>query len=218
MDNPASFLWLYGIAGCGKSILTTTAIENTIEDSRANLGTGVAYFYFDFTDREKQMPQKMIRSVLKQLSVQCPETLFLLSVLFSSCQDADRPPSIDELLATLRQLLNSFIDVYIILDALDECREQEELLELLSRIMSWGVDHLHILTSSRPERVIEEGLQHLIKKDDDKIKIQSDLINNDIRTYIKGRLEKDIKLKRWLKYPTVQEQIETSLMAKADGM
>lgn len=185
--------------------------------SRNNVGTGTAYFYFDFTDKDKQLPEKMVRSVLKQLSAQCPEIPYVLSALFSSCQDADRLPSIDELLETLRRILSSFIDVYVILDALDECSEQEDLLGFLSRIMSWGVDHLHILTSSRPERVIEEGIQHLISYDNT-IKVQSDLINDDIRTYIRGRLDSDTKLKRWQKRPDVKNEIEASLMKKADGM
>lgn len=217
MDNRKSFLWLYGIAGCGKTILTSTAIESAIAYSQSNIGTAVAYFYFDFTDKEKQLPDKMIRSILKQLSVQCPETPHVLSMLFSSCEDTDRPPSIDELLETLRHLMRSFCDVYIILDALDECSEREELLEFLERIMSWNVEHLHILASSRPERAIEEGIRYLIK-DDNRVKVQSDLINDDIRTYIRGRLDMDPKLKRWQKRPDVRDEIESCLMDKAEGM
>jgi hypothetical protein len=206
---------LYGIAGCGKTILTSTAVESAIRYSESNAGMAVAYFYFDFTDKEKQLPDKMIRSILKQLSVQCPVTPYALSKLFSSCEDADRQPSMNELLEALRHVMRNFCDIYLILDALDECGEREELLEYLERITSWNVDHLHILVSSRPERALEERLKYLIQ---DKVNIQSDLINNDIRTYIRGRLDMDPKLKRWQKRPEVLNEIENCLMSRAEGM
>ena len=123
----------------------------------------------------------------------------------------------DELLETLRQILHSFYDVYIVLDALDECSNREDLLEYLDRIMSWNAEHLRMLVSSRPERAIEEGIRSLIKGDN-KIKVQGDQVNDDIRTYIRGRLDMDPKLKRWQKRPDVRNEIESFLMNKADGM
>ncbi|PSN59256.1 hypothetical protein BS50DRAFT_641131 [Corynespora cassiicola Philippines] len=45
-----SFLWLYGIPGCGKTILSSTIIEHLRSLSTQPL----LYFYFDFTDSEKQ--------------------------------------------------------------------------------------------------------------------------------------------------------------------
>ena len=217
LDAPKSFLWLYGIAGSGKTILTTTAIECAIKFSQINIGTGVAYFFFDFNDPEKQLPDKMIRSILKQLSVQCPETPEILSMLFSSCEDADRPPTMNELLEVLRQVLRSFYNVYIVLDALDECSNREDLLEYLDRLLSWNTEHLHILVSSRPERAIEEGIRHLVKGDN-KVRVQGDQVNDDIRIYIRGRLDQDPKLKRWQKRLDVWNEIESCLMKKADGM
>ncbi|KAH9885699.1 ankyrin repeat-containing domain protein [Xylariomycetidae sp. FL2044] len=219
MRTPCSFFWVYGIAGCGKTILTTSAIEKVTTYSRDNVGVGIAYYYFDFTDKEKQISEKLICSILKQLSMQCPETPHVLSMLFTSCEDTDRPPSSDELLETLRHVLRSFADVYIIIDALDECSEVEELLEYLGCMMGWGMENLHILASSRPERVLEEGLRPYLKDDArNKISVQSDVISDDLRTYIRGRLATDTKLKRWHKKPEVQAEIETALMQKADGM
>jgi hypothetical protein len=180
-------------------------------------GMAVAYFYFDFTDKEKQLPEKMIRSILKQLSVQCPETPYVMLMLQSSCEETDRPPSIDELLDTMQKIMRSFCDIYIVLDALDECLEREELMEYLEIMASWNLDHLHILASSRPERAIEEGIGHLIKSDS-KIKVQSDLISDDIRKYISVRLLEDTKLKRWQNKLDVQQEIESCLMDKAKGM
>ncbi|OHF00304.1 hypothetical protein CORC01_04493 [Colletotrichum orchidophilum] len=53
MENPRSFIWLYGIPGCGKTILTTTAIEHATKVSKQVLGRATAYFYVDFNEKEK---------------------------------------------------------------------------------------------------------------------------------------------------------------------
>jgi SpoVK/Ycf46/Vps4 family AAA+-type ATPase len=45
--QPSSFLWLYGIPGCGKTVLSSTVIENLKADAG---GDRVLYFYFSFTD------------------------------------------------------------------------------------------------------------------------------------------------------------------------
>ncbi|KXX77180.1 Ankyrin repeat domain-containing protein 50 [Madurella mycetomatis] len=226
VQTPNSFLWLHGIAGCGKTILTTTAIEHAIASSRedANVGMAVAYFYFDFTDKEKQLPGNMVRSILKQVSAQCAETPpYILSQLFSTCEDTDRPPSIDELLDTMRVIIErSFHTVYVFLEALDECAEWGELLEYLERMVSWGVSHLHILASSRPERPIQEGLRGLLNGGN-KVKVQSDLIADDIRVYIRGRLDTEPKLRRWQNlnkpgFSNMRDEIENILSKQADGM
>jgi adenylylsulfate kinase-like enzyme len=77
--NPNSFLWLYGIPGCGKTILASTIIQD-LERCHLNLNIGatpnpsqiyaVVYFYFAFSDDQKQNYEKMIRSLIKQLSQQ----------------------------------------------------------------------------------------------------------------------------------------------------
>jgi hypothetical protein len=218
MDNERSFLWLYGIAGCGKTILTTTAIENVFEYCESKTGYAVAYFYFDFNDKDKQLHGKMIRSILKQLSAQSPETPQPLTQLYSSCEDMDRQPTMEELIDTLRQVMYVFYDVYLIIDALDECSELMELLDVLAQFKSWNISHLHILVSSRPERVIEEEMGYIMEDNDNKMRIQSQLIHEDIRIYIRGRLDTDSSLRRWQRRADVRNEIETTLMERADGM
>lgn len=51
-----------------------------------------------------------------------------------------------------------------------------------------------------------------------KICIQSVLVKDDIRAYVKYRLQTDRGLKRWRKEFDVQQEIENMLVDKADGM
>ena len=177
--------------------------------------SAVLYFYFDFNDAEKQRHEKMIRSLICQVFRYCGNSL--LENLYSSCSNGSRQPSEEALLDTLRQMMTFLEDIYIILDALDECEERDELLTDLEHMLSWGDANLHVLVTSRREQDIEEALKPL-GDPRDIICIQSNLVNADIRTYVHDRLKTDQKLKRWQTKSEVQLEIENTLMEKAHGM
>ncbi|KAJ9654750.1 hypothetical protein H2198_006268 [Neophaeococcomyces mojaviensis] len=67
-DN--SFLWLYGFAGCGKSVLCSAAIQHTLRYTRSQAGSAVAFFFFTFNDESKQDTSALLRALLLQLSGQ----------------------------------------------------------------------------------------------------------------------------------------------------
>lgn len=175
------------------------------------------YFYFDFNDIEKQSQGKMIRSLIVQLSLQCGSTPQSLEALHSSCMDGGRQPTDDGLLATLHQMMKSFEETFIILDALDECLERRELLEVIDKFNGWTDANLHILSTSRREKDIEERVEPLAHEWG-KMSIDSVRVNDDIRAYVHERLQADRGLERWRDKPEVQEEIENILMNKADGM
>ncbi len=217
LSTPASLLWLYGIPGCGKTVLSSTIIHNTIEYRQSRTNSIVLYFYFDFSDVEKQRHEKMIRSLVMQLSSHCSSTPQALESLYSSCMDGERQPLYDSLLETLRQMIGRCEEMYIIMDALDECLDRQELLASIQELFGWKFENLHILATSRMEKDIEESMAPF-NDNRGKICIRSMLVDNDIRTYVRGRLQTDPTLKRWQKQPKVQQEIEDTLMDQADGM
>ena len=210
-----SFLWLYGIPGCGKTILSSTILQNMLEECQAKTTSAVLYFYFDFNDAEKERHEKMISSLISQLSRCCVRSA--LQHLHSSCLNGGRQPTFEGLLETLHQMMTNLGDIYVIIDALDECTDREQLLADLEEMASWNDVSLHILTTSRRETDIEEALNSL-SDERNRISIQSALVNADIRTYTHDRLQNDRKLRRWLKHPKVQLKIEDTLAEKAAGM
>jgi len=215
--NPDSFLWLYGIPGCGKTILSSTIIEDVLYYCSHDPVMAVVYFFFDFNDIEKQKYEGMIRSLITQLSLRCVSTPRVLAALFSSCMNGEQQPTSDTLLTTLQQMAQEFNEIFVILDALDECKERRELLEEIDKIAGWRMGKLHILVTSRREKDIEESLD-ILANDQRKVCIQSALVNDDIRAYVQKRLQSDQNLKRWRNKPDVQEEIKMQLMGKADGM
>jgi hypothetical protein len=113
-------------------------------------------------------------------------------------------------------------EVWIILDALDECRIRkgsptQGLLSWIRDLLSSEKRNVHLLVTSRPEHDVISELSHFAR-DDDIVRIQSDLIADDIGAYVRTRVKQDPGFKRWGARPDVQEAIETRLMEKADGM
>ena len=85
------------------------------------------------------------------------------------------------LMKTLRELVQSFGDVFIILDALDECKERNNLMANVEDMAGWKLASLHMLVTSRKEKEIEESVSELLK-DEHRMCIQSARNEGDIRT------------------------------------
>lgn len=82
---------------------------------------------------------------------------------------------------------------YVILDALDECTDREELLPFIREVTASKLQDLHIMATSRWEKDIEDELSPVA---DHNINIQSAIVDEDIPDYIRDRLATDTKLKK----------------------
>ncbi|KAL8669025.1 MAG: hypothetical protein Q9168_006366 [Polycauliona sp. 1 TL-2023] len=209
--------WLYGIPGCGKTVLSSTIIETVRQKYLPVDDTAVLYFYFDFNDAQKQKPEYMARSLLSQLMGQSAKAFEKVRCLYASCSDGRSRPELTALCKTLGEVVQELNETFILLDALDECGEMEELFEIISHIRSIGLQKSHMLLTSRRLPDIEEALRPLLSGTDG-VRVGGDPVNSDILIYINQRLQDDPKLKRWRKLPEVQEEIRTTLAEKADGM
>lgn len=112
-------------------------------------------------------------------------------------------------------------EVWVILDALDECRTLNEhrpwgLLPWIQRFQDSQMN-CHILITSRPEQDIESAIKSRAREQDI-IPIHSDLIEGDIRSYVHTRVKEHKGLNRWQSRPDIQTEIETTLIGKANGM
>jgi len=214
-----SFLWLYGIPGCGKTILSSTIIEDL---KRTLPRKPLLYFYFDFNDEGKQTLEGMVRSLMSQLYSKFGDTSEKLDSLFSSCEDGRRQPPCESLCKAFLHMIEQVKEVWIVLDALDECctrkgQPTKGLLSWIRDLLNSAQRNVHLLVTSRPEQDIMSVVSEFASKDDI-VHIQSDLVTNDICAYVHTRVRQQEGLKRWRSQPEVQDEIETRLMEKADGM
>jgi ankyrin repeat domain-containing protein 50 len=213
LDGDGSFLWLNGFAGCGKSVLSSTAIQYTYRHRRSNPRIGITFFYFSFNDHSKQDVLGLLRAVVLQLSSQLNDGHFDLVRLHASYKNGEAPTP--ALLECARQLMLKFQDVYLIVDALDESPRhdaRERVLKTITDIRAWSLDRLHILVTSRDEPDIRE---HLNPSSTEDISMKNAGINKDIELFVRGHLQRDRALQKWSSY---HSRIQEELTAKAGGV
>ena len=172
-----------------------------------------AYFYFDFRDPDKQAFSKLVKSLVVQFSFQLGAMPTTLKSAYSDSHEGTQQPSIETMLGIIQESLRGFAHSYMILDALDECSDLEDLLEFFEIVPQWDNPRLHILVTSRRVKDIEESIESLTTK---QISIEGALVNQDVHKFIQERLRKDPKLKKWPE--KTRMEIEEALMSRADGM
>jgi hypothetical protein len=145
------------------SINKTCRLSSSIIDKlpEATESLGIAYFFFDGRDSQKelQLHNNLIRSLISQLSdTQHGGITENLVDLYKRCGEV-RQPSDEQLQNVLRDILDRFSNVYIMIDALDECTDREKTLNWANKFISdrnRKAANLHIVVTSRPERDIHE--------------------------------------------------------------
>jgi Cdc6-like AAA superfamily ATPase len=206
-------LWLHGIPGCGKTILSSTVIENLKTSCEASNDV-LLYFYFNFNDSKKQSFNSLVRSLVFQLYHIQQKSRSSLEQLYSSCKDGREQPQHGQLLTTLHIMLHNAGTTYIILDALDECRTRKELQSWLAKPEVQG---LQLFLTSRREQDIECSISSWLAAASI-VPIRQGPVDNDILAFIHSNVAEDKELQRWQYMPDVCIEIERKLMEKAGGM
>jgi hypothetical protein len=187
--------WLNGLAGTGKSTIAQTFAETSFADGKL----GASFFCSrDFDDRSN------LRSIFPTLSFQLAHRYpnfrqELLPVLMAN-PDVGR----ESLTSQLEKLLIGPFQAtqtrtLIIIDALDECRDEEPASALLS-VLSRYVDKIPLVkffVTGRPEPRIRSGFRlELLRPHTDVLRlhdVKPDLVNNDIKLFLKARLKDIVK-------------------------
>jgi hypothetical protein len=181
----------------------------------ANPSRAFAYFFFDGRDGQRglQLVDSLIRSLIAQLAAPYGGIPATLAKLYQSCHHGRSQPSVQSLQSVLLTILESFDDIYIVLDALDECAERKDLLKWIKQMTSWKRSKLHLLTTSRPE---EEMAKHLRLLDPDHVYIKQDLVTHDIDMYIDSILDGEDSFEQW--GDKIKAYIKNTLLENAGGM
>ncbi|KAF8417658.1 ankyrin repeat-containing domain protein [Tirmania nivea] len=130
-----AILWLHGIPGAGKTKLVSVTIEYL--KGRVQFDK-VAFFYCKRDEADRRDREKIVLSLIKQLA--CPpistqiggRTRICAEALAAYNKEQNDPSSrhqlnFDSSLQLLGQLVECFEHPAVVLDALDECSEEQEL-------------------------------------------------------------------------------------------
>ncbi|KAH7207390.1 hypothetical protein DER44DRAFT_374790 [Fusarium oxysporum] len=203
-------LWLYGLAGCGKTILSTTILDHLLQiDTHTTLA-----FFFDFSDPRKQKLEDLLRSLAVQLYHTGNEAARRVDSLFTSHNDGRRQPDTTALSACVNAMIHITGKVIVIIDALDECITREELLHWLRGLAS---SNAQLLVTGRPEAAFQREIPRLLDERNC-VLLDKQAINADIRSYVEVTLEQksdfvDKKLSQG-----ILDEIRDKIGDGADGM
>ena len=189
-----------------------------------NAGSALlAYFYFDFKDKEKQDLHALLSSLLIQLSDQSDIFFEPLFLLYSAHKKAAETPTDDALAECLKDMLTitGQMPIYLVIDALDECPNdtgipplREKVLQLVKELIDLHYPNLRLCITSRPEFDIRTTLNPLATQQlslhDEKGQKQ------DIIDYVTSVLHSDSKMKKWR--DADKNMVIEKLSEKADGM
>lgn len=213
ITQPSVFLWLHGFAGCGKTVLCSTAVEYAYRQRGRESHIGVACFYFTFNDESKQDASAMLRALILQLADQLADGHSVLQHLYDAYKSSTPPPL--TFLDYLRQLIKKFDRVYLLIDALDESPrydQRDSVLESIAALREGAPTGLHLLVTSRDETDIRDALGTAIEE----VKLKTAGIDNDISKFVAQKLETDPILQR--KWHGDQEKIKEALAQRAQGV
>ncbi|KZV67568.1 ankyrin [Peniophora sp. CONT] len=211
-DSEASFLWLHGKPGSGKSVLCSFIIDALMQ-TPSNI---VAYYYFDFRDVAKQDAYGLVRSLVTQLSGASPESLRLHRTFFASC-DQNGWPNLVLLTAHLRRLLAALsAPIYIVIDAADECSLDARRMDVLPclRSLRYLGANVHVLLASRPEVDIRRSFTDMSIQEMDLQDVEPHA--RDMGSYIAHVLTSDLDFCDWPRH--LVELTRGTLERKANGM
>lgn len=214
IDGAFSVLWLQGISGCGKTILTSHVI-----DQLRDQGEVLFFFYFNINTRDKKWLSQMLRALVTQVQ---PKNQFVQDALrkfYASCLDGSRQPTLEQLCGCFKSIINLHDSVTIVIDALDECKEREALLDWLKELYSAGPKHLRLFVTSRQGTAPQSTIDALFPKGRCQlVAVRYADINADIASCVHSSIHHDKKFKHWNRRPELCLRMEQRVCEQSDGM
>jgi hypothetical protein len=207
--HPNTLLWIHGIPGSGKSVLSSTVHKHALANSTAGLDKIAIYFYFDVSEESKRSTDSMLKGLISQLSHHKMENK-LLNDTYDLCQDKKHALTHSQLLAIFFDLLESYIDVVVSIDAIDEAVNVQESMQTILQIQSRKFDHVHIMLTSRWTRALEMSL---IDAGALVMELSNDKVEHDISVYVHSKISRNQK---WPE--AIRNNISERIVYRAAGL
>ncbi|KAL6406243.1 hypothetical protein AUP68_10413 [Ilyonectria robusta] len=204
-------LFCPGIPGAGKTILTSIVVDSLNSKFGNDSEIGIAYIYCNFRRQHEQKIDDLLASVLKQLT-QCRSSLpESLKNLYDQHKTKRTRPSPDEISGLLQSVAAMYSRVFIIVDALDECRASDGCrTRFLSELFNLQTRHgTNIFATSR-------FIPEIMDRFETSLSIEIHASPDDVARYLEGhvgQLPSFVQQDRQL-----QEEITTGISEAVDGM
>ena len=219
-DKPPVY-WLNGLAGTGKTTIAQTIAERTFADGQL----GASFFCSrDFEDRSD------LHLIFPTLAVQLARKYTDFRSLFVPLAQSDPGIAHESLHNQMHKLIvqplkESKISTVIIIDALDECKDEEPASAILSVLGKFVSEiskaKVKFLVTGRPEPRIRDGFRLPLLTDATDIFVLHDVepsqVDNDIRLFFGYKFSELARYRRGLDGWPTNEQVEV-LCERAGGL
>ncbi|KAK9423933.1 hypothetical protein SUNI508_03949 [Seiridium unicorne] len=200
------FRWATGLPGTGKTILAYFIIEQTLDFFKTK---GVTYYYCHHArSQDESIP--FLKYVVKGLMGN-PQ-LYVPSLVYER-HKIDRELDAEDFLACLAELSLKFLEgVHIIVDAVDESRPRDNLLDVLVAIgTEQRFRNVSLMVTSRPEPDIMAKLEHHGRS-----RIEISMCNQGVRADIRRVVHTELRNTPWS--DEFRKDVENTLVQGARGM
>jgi hypothetical protein len=207
-------LWLNGLAGCGKTVLSATVLDHLAKGNDRL----ILSFFFDFSDTTKQTLDGMLRSLAFQLYQGGAGSAGLLDALFQAHQNGRDQPATKTLEDVVYKMIAVHKEGAVVLDALDESTTRGELLLWMNDMVSRPeLGHVQLICTSRPEPEFMRDIPLLIGEENC-LALDKESINADIRSYVVAQLLQRREFRDKRLSQDLLEGIQKKVGDGADGM
>lgn len=226
MSENNSRLWLYGIPGAGKSVLSATIIEHVeklrtsgVQNLRDPAVNGLqtpsvmtAFFFCQHDDPNTQDARSILGSIARQLSIQHADALADMEAFYQEHTAFDKFTADDNSLVALIWDMSKHVDITIIVvDGLDEClKDRAQVVKTLAELSDSDNGTVKTLFTSRDEHDIRDGLTTF-----DSMELETP--KADVRLFVAAELESRFKTLT-SKNIDLKDEILRHLVENSDGM
>ncbi|TIA56527.1 hypothetical protein D6C77_06862 [Aureobasidium pullulans] len=209
----SQLLWCHGKPGAGKSVLASHVINHLQKNQTANQ-TGLCFAYFSFTDPTFHGAVPLTLALLKQL---CQQQRSVPDMLSKAKQEAREPASVSSV-ETFVEVARSFQQIFVVIDGLDECPEEQRpaILDFVTDASGVTSSCTKFFVSSRREGDIHSYFSFLRKP---VIELEAGLITPDIIKFVREEVvRRRTVFELHIQEETLLEEVIQKLIGESNGM
>ncbi|KAI9933784.1 hypothetical protein MW887_004856 [Aspergillus wentii] len=211
-------LWLTGKIGSGKTLVTSTAIDYMIQESKKS-GELVAHFFYTHSNRDRLKASHLFESYIKQMlghldSMKKPCPPRVRDSIKQLCCPKRNPPTtreiIDEIFFPFCELLPR---TTYVADGIDEC-DPKEVIETLKTFREVTLRHgTKVLISGREDLDVAQFVSGCIK-----MTMSENDTRRDIRRFIEWKIEEKMWERELTKDQSLLQDVKSKLNGNAERM
>jgi hypothetical protein len=198
-------------------VLAYSIIEYLWTNYRSDT-VGVAYFYCDYNDPSKQLPSKVLSTLLHTLGKQSFVVFAQLQKFYQKQQQEGsmHKAELDELRNNFSSfVVDAFSQVFIVVDALDECAKDWECLAHTLKVIGRNyAANIKVLVTSRNEPRIKKAFRGLPA-----LSITHRDVEQDLSSWIAAEIKRRIEEQELeLDDKSLEHEIISTLIDQAQGV